>query len=192
MEEQQHQRQWQRKSVKMMEECENPANRALWNAVLEEKRSVVMLGKAGSGKSTAVRALLERLKEDANCQLLKFAPTECAARVIGGYVLGKFYIQDVAKCQPDTLWKDVMSPRELMLRRQLMEQAEVLVVDEVQGISAKEFDFLDRLCKLYKARPDLPFGGLQLILVGDPYQIDLNAVEKGVRYSIVTCGRIFR
>ena len=89
--------------MQMMEKWQNQANRALWHTVLEEKRSVVMLGKAGSGRSTALRALIQRLKEDSDCQLLKFAPTESAARMIGGYVLGKFFIQDVAKCTPETI-----------------------------------------------------------------------------------------
>ena len=164
----------------MMREVENDANRLFWDVVLDKKESVLYLGRAGSGKSTALLALIEELKKSTTCQLLKFAPTEASARMIGGLELSKFFKVDITKTTPKDCWKWIPVQSQKM-RSDVIKKAEVLIIDEIQGVNAQQFKFLDNLCRIHRNRPGAPFGGLRLILVGDPFQIDLEARKNGGR-----------
>lgn len=169
----------------MMKEVENDANKLFWDVVLNKKESVLYLGRAGSGKSTALLALIEELKKSSSCQLLKFAPTEASARMIGGLELSKFFKVDITKTTPKDCWKWIPAQSQKM-RSDVIKRAEVLIIDEIQGVNAQQFKFLDNLCRIHRNRPGAPFGGLKLILVGDPFQIDLQARKNGGR--IFDCG----
>lgn len=132
--------------------------------VVGDHKVAFLTGKAGTGKSFQVRRIAEEFK--GRCILL--APTGRAATNIGGQTVHSFF-QFPFRPLNDPLTEvklfDARSPT-----RRAMEQAELLVIDEVSMVRADLLDAID--CSLHKnlARNE-PFGGKPIFLVGDLAQL---------------------
>lgn len=116
-------------------------------------------GKAGTGKSTLLRALHE--SDDRAAVVL--APTGLAAVQVGGQTLHSFFGFPPRLIKPD----DIRPSRKLGLMRKLKR----LVIDEVSMVRSDLMDAIDRSLRLNRKAPDQPFGGVQLILFGDLHQL---------------------
>jgi DNA replication protein DnaC len=128
---------------------------------IEQGRKLLFItGKPGTGKSTLIRALRERLSSR-NTVVLSFTGT--AALNIGGQTINSFFMMP-----PQILplkWSN--DTRSFRTRAQALE---ILVVDEVSMLRPDMLDAMDS--SLRKARADSrPFGGVQVVLVGDLYQL---------------------
>lgn len=136
-----------------------------WQLVTRSDVHVFLTGKAGTGKSTFVRRLVEAgVKRTA---LLAY--TAVAARNIGGQTINSFLQirpQDVYR--PGSAALDEHSLRDE--RRRLIRSLDLIVVDEVSMVRADLFDAMDaRLRQIRGSRE--PFGGVQMLLVGDLRQL---------------------
>jgi len=128
--------------------------------------SVFVTGGAGVGKSTVLLRIIESLRGklgDADgSKVAVAAATGRAAIVVGGHTLHHLAGIGVPRYVSD-FWK-------MSSRKEFWEGLDVLVIDEISMFSGEFLDNMDRHLRRIR-KSDEPFGGLQLVLSGDPYQL---------------------
>ncbi|HEU0256567.1 MAG TPA: AAA family ATPase [Microbacteriaceae bacterium] len=121
---------------------------------------VFVTGRAGTGKST----LLNHLAWHSEKQLVICAPTGVAALNVGGQTIHSLFRLPIGVIADHELDQ----PRAL---RSLLNTIDMLVVDEVSMVDADLLDAVDRSLRQARQRAAEPFGGVQVVLFGDPYQL---------------------
>ena len=127
-------------------------------------KNVFLTGEAGTGKSTILRKFREQCQRE--CVFL--APTGIAAINVSGATLHSFFM-----LKPGLLTKDSLEDISNKSKKALIRKTKVIVIDEISMVRSDVFDAIDiRLRSLADFRhKDKPFGGKQLILVGDFFQL---------------------
>ena len=122
---------------------------------------VFVTGRAGTGKSTLLQAFVANTaKVVAVC-----APTGVAALAVGGqtiHSLLRLPIGIIGKRELGFIPKESLA---------VLSHLDALVIDEVSMVSADVLDAIDRRLRQAKRRKNTPFGGVQMIMFGDPYQL---------------------
>ncbi|MCC8119951.1 MAG: AAA family ATPase [Bacteroidales bacterium] len=136
-------------------------------------QSVFLTGKAGTGKSTFLQYLTHTTKK----KYVILAPTGIAAVNAGGQTLHSFFKLPFKPMLPDD--PEVKDTRRLKERMKynadkikLLRSLDLIIIDEVSMVRADTIDFIDRLLKIYCGNKREPFGGKQLLLVGDLFQLE--------------------
>jgi len=131
---------------------------------LESTNTVIFLtGKAGTGKTTFLQNLRQRSKK----KLAIVAPTGVAAINAGGMTIHSFFQLSFAPVIPGTLGQDSFYSAE---KRELLQILELLIIDEVSMVRPDTLDQIDLILRNVKGSPH-PFGGVQLLLIGDLSQL---------------------
>ena len=127
-------------------------------------KNVFLTGEAGMGKSTILREFREKCTRE--CVFL--APTGIAAINVGGATLHSFF-----QLKPGLLTPDSLEEIGNKSRRALIRKVKTIVIDEISMVRSDVFDAIDRrLRSLARGSNGLrPFGGKQIILVGDFFQL---------------------
>ena len=120
--------------------------------------NLIITGKAGTGKSTLLKYFLAHTEKSA----VALAPTGIAAINIGGQTIHSFF-----KFPPHVLTSDDISIRP----NKLYENIETLIIDEISMVNANLLDAIDETLRAQTKNPFEPFGGVQLILFGDLFQL---------------------
>lgn len=140
--------------------------------IMKMGHSVFLTGGAGSGKTYVLNQYIQYLREH-DIPVAVTASTGIAATHIGGMTIHAWSgigIRDhVSEYDLDT-----METKKYLWDR--FQQARVLIIDEISMLSANFFENIDRICR-HMRRNTAPFGGLQIILCGDLFQ--LPPVERG-------------
>ncbi|MFQ6071028.1 MAG: zinc-binding dehydrogenase [Candidatus Aminicenantales bacterium] len=124
-------------------------------------KNVFITGKAGTGKST----LLEYFRENTKKKVVVLAPTGVAALNVRGQTIHSFF-----KFKPDITLdkvKRIVKNR----RKNLYQAADTIVIDEISMVRADLLDCVDRFLRLNCAHEERPFGGKQMVFIGDLYQL---------------------
>jgi len=158
----------------------NPGQLNAYNAILQGK-SIFLTGPGGTGKSYLIKEIFNNLKQETGRELALTAMTGCAAILLhssaktlhswSGIGLGT----DVV---PLIVGK-IKKSRRAVLRWM---KADTLVIDEVSMLTAELLEKLEEIARTIR-RVNQPFGGLQLVLVGDFYQ--LPPISKGEETKFV-------
>jgi ATP-dependent exoDNAse (exonuclease V) alpha subunit len=127
--------------------------------VHDEKGHLFITGRAGTGKSTLLRALC-RLVTD---EMVIVAPTGLAAVNVGGQTIHSFFGFPPRLIQPD----DIRRSRNGALMRKL----KLLVIDEVSMVRSDLMWAIDQSLRVNRGRPREPFGGVRLVMFGDLHQL---------------------
>lgn len=137
-----------------------PAQQAVIDAVAEaDQTPLFVTGRAGTGKST----VLHRIVAAEQRKVAVCAPTGVAALNVGGQTIHSLLRLPIGLIGNSRLYQD----RE---QRKLLNALDVLIIDEISMVSADLMDGIDRA--LREARgTSAPFGGVQLVLFGDPFQL---------------------
>ncbi len=132
-------------------------------------RSVFITGKAGTGKTTFLR----RLKESCPKQTAVVAPTGVAAINAGGVTMHSFFQLPFTPFLPTPEGKRALLSKHRMngARRRVLRELELLVIDEVSMVRADVLDEIDTLLRHYRYRNSEAFGGVQVVYIGDLYQL---------------------
>jgi hypothetical protein len=131
---------------------------------LESTNTVVFLtGKAGTGKTT----FLQNLRQTSKKKLAIVAPTGVAAINAGGMTIHSFFQFSFAPVIPGTLGQDSFYSAE---KRELLQTLELLIIDEISMVRPDTLDQIDLVLRNIKGSPH-PFGGVQLLLIGDLSQL---------------------
>lgn len=132
--------------------------------LMEKGENIFLTGKAGSGKSTLIREFLS----STNRIVEKVAPTGIAALNIGGYTIHKLF-----GIRPATTLKSLVEGKEFIPHRsrETIEKIDTLIIDEASMLRADLFDIIVWALKKYGKNKFAQFGGVQIILVGDLFQL---------------------
>jgi len=139
----------------------NPEFRRALELMEETDRNVFITGRAGTGKST----LLNYFKEHTGKKAVVLAPTGVAAVNVGGQTIHSFFgfKPDVT---PSSIRRRIKDEKKNLYRR-----LTTIVIDEISMVRADLLDCVDRFLHLNGPDPSLPFGGVQMIFIGDLYQL---------------------
>lgn len=139
-------------------------------------RSVFITGKAGSGKTTFLR----QLREHTTKQMSIVAPTGVAAINAGGVTIHSFFQLPFTPFVPTPEGRQNLLGKMKMSgpKRKVLQELELLVIDEVSMVRADVMDEIDAVLRHFRFRHNEPFGGVQLICIGDLYQLAPVAINE--------------
>ena len=146
---------------------------ALALEVMEHTRkSAFVTGKAGTGKST----LLEYFRSITNKKIVVLAPTGVAALNVKGQTIHSFF-----KFKPN-ITLDKIRKAKRSDKSSIYRQLETIVIDEISMVRSDLLDCIDKFLRLNGKDRSRPFGGAQMIFIGDLYQLPpvVTREEKGI------------
>lgn len=153
-------------------DLDNPEFQDIWNLISHTSRSVFMTGKAGTGKSTFLRYITEHTKK----KFVVLAPTGIAAVNVGGVTMHSFFRIPFKPLMPDDPDFAVDRLKQRMKYShehiKLIRSLDLIIIDEISMVRADIIDFMDKILRVYTGRRFDPFGGKQLLLVGDIFQLE--------------------
>ena len=136
------------------------------------RRSLFLTGKAGTGKSTFLRYIAAHTKK----KHVVLAPTGIAAINAGGSTLHSFFKLPFYPLLPNDSRFSVRNIRQTLKynseKIKLLKEVELIIIDEISMVRADIIDFIDKVLRVYNRNMREPFGGKQLLLVGDIYQLE--------------------
>lgn len=136
------------------------------------RHSLFLTGKAGTGKSTFLRYIAKNTKK----KTVILAPTGIAAINAGGVTLHSFFHLPFHPLLPTDMRYDSRHIRDTLKygsdRIKLLKEIELIIIDEISMVRADIIDFIDKVLRIYCRNRREPFGGKQLLLVGDTFQLE--------------------
>ena len=143
---------------------ENKELRNAWEFAEHTGISIFLTGKAGTGKTTFLKAL----KEHSTKRIIVVAPTGVAAINAGGVTIHSFFQLPLSPYVPGTTFKDRYDFGKE--KRRIIRTLDMLVIDEISMVRSDLLDAIDNVLRRYRD-PTLPFGGVQLLMIGDLHQL---------------------
>lgn len=136
------------------------------------RRSLFLTGKAGTGKSTFLRYVAQHTKK----KYVILAPTGIAAINAGGQTLHSFFKLPFHPLLPNDSRYNIRNIRKTLKysgdTTKLLRELELIIIDEISMVRADIIDFIDKVLRIYCRNMRVPFGGKQLLLVGDIFQLE--------------------
>lgn len=150
----------------------DPAFQDALKVVSYTRNSVFLTGKAGTGKSTFLKYLTATTKK----KFVTLAPTGIAAVNAGGQTLHSFFhlpFKPLLADDPDVATASRLRKRFKYAKPfvKLLKALDFIIIDEISMVRADTIDLIDRILRVY-CNHRLPFGGKQLLLVGDIFQLE--------------------
>ncbi|WP_434503747.1 ATP-dependent DNA helicase [Prevotella sp.] len=135
-------------------------------------RSLFLTGKAGTGKSTFLRYIANTTKK----KHIILAPTGIAAINAGGATLHSFFKLPFYPLLPDDVKFSIRNIRNTLKynseKIKLIQEVELIIIDEISMVRSDIIDFIDKVLRIYCRNMREPFGGKQMLFVGDIYQLE--------------------
>ena len=141
---------------------------------------VYLTGKAGTGKTT----FLKSLKSNTSKNTVILAPTGVAAINAGGQTINSFFhlpfgpfvvndkrlrtSKELGDLDNTTIYSTFKYRDD---KKIIIEQLELLIIDEISMVRCDTLDVIDKILRVFRKKPFLPFGGVQVILIGDTFQL---------------------
>jgi len=149
--------------------------------VLNTNMNLFLTGKAGTGKTTFLKHIRTLTKKNT----VVVAPTGVAALRAGGTTIHSFFQVPFGPFVPDDIRLRRKAPDTdpdkskiydhfayQKNKQELLKALELLIIDEVSMMRCDLLDVIDRLLRTFSGRyPGLPFGGVQIVLIGDTFQL---------------------
>ena len=156
-----------------MVDTENPQFKNALNLVQFTQQSVFLTGKAGTGKSTFLKYICGITKK----KHVVLAPTGIAAINAEGSTLHSFFHLPFHPLVPDDNRFSTPSRLKSFLKYnkehvKLIKELDLIIIDEISMVRADVIDFIDKILRTYSGNFRQPFGGKQILLVGDVYQLE--------------------
>ncbi|HXA01384.1 MAG TPA: helix-turn-helix domain-containing protein [Cytophagaceae bacterium] len=156
-------------------------------------RHIFLTGKAGTGKTTFLR----KIKETSHKKLAIVAPTGVAAVNAGGTTIHSFFQlpfgaflpgnENVSQHSGPAINNHLTMLQQMRLsgdKRKLMSELELLIIDEVSMVRPDLLDAIDAVLRHFRKHPNVPFGGVQMLFIGDLFQ--LPPVVKDDEWKIIS------
>jgi ATP-dependent exoDNAse (exonuclease V) alpha subunit len=126
------------------------------------REHVFVTGRAGTGKSTLLQEFVERTSKS----LVIAAPTGVAALTVGGQTIHSLFRLPIGLVTDHTKFYPLSDDARVLLRK-----IDTVVIDEISMVRCDLLDGLDRRLRATRGRKNEPFGGVQVVMFGDPYQL---------------------
>lgn len=169
-----------RRIVILTPTMDNPELDLAWHIVANTDTHIFLTGKAGTGKTTFLRQLKEKLPK----RMVVLAPTGIAAINAQGVTIHSFFQLPFGPQIPDQGLST--TNKRYAFRKQkirLIRSLDLIVIDEISMVRADLLDSIDSVLRQYRDR-SLPFGGVQMLLIGDMQQ--LAPVAKDEEWSLLS------
>lgn len=143
-------------------------------------RHIFLTGKAGTGKTT----FLKYIKEHTRKNTVVVAPTGVAAINAGGVTMHSFFqlpfgpfipgtkrgfgMDEISTTDKHSLFRNIRFTAD---KKVLLQEMELLIIDEVSMVRCDMLDAIDTILRHFRNKPLLPFGGVQVLFIGDLYQL---------------------
>lgn len=139
----------------------NAQQKMAYDLVNETNTSFFLTGRAGTGKTT----FLKRIQKEIDKHFVVLAPTGVAAIIAGGETIHSFFGFPMEVVGPSTTVQ--INPR----KQEILRNVDTIIIDEVSMVRCDLIDGMDRVLRKLM-HTNLPFGGKQMILSGDIYQLE--------------------
>lgn len=149
----------------------NDVQMSAFNTIERTNSNVLILGQAGTGKSTFINYMKSASKKRIICA----CPTAVSALNVGGQTIHSLF-----QIQP----RDFIMPELLKLKakpRNILNAADVLVIDEISMVAPDLLDAIDILARSARHN-NAPFGGLQVVAIGDLFQLPPVITREAMEY----------
>ncbi len=156
---------------------DNPLFRTAADFVNNTSRHIFLTGKAGTGKTT----FLKYIRNNTQKKCVVVAPTGVAAINAGGVTMHSFFQLPLGPFLPVThkftgegvtdqytLFKNIRVSEN---KREIFRDLELLIIDEVSMVRADMLDATDAILRYFRKMPHTPFGGVQVLYIGDLFQL---------------------
>ena len=144
----------------------------IWRLIRHTNQPIFMTGRAGTGKSTFLKYITRNTKK----KHVVLAPTGIAAVNAGGVTLHSFFKIPFKPLLPDDPEFKIDRLRKRMKYNKqhikLIKELELIIIDEISMVRADILDFVDKVLRVYSGNMRSAFGGKQLLLVGDIFQLE--------------------
>jgi hypothetical protein len=135
-----------------------------WDFVENTGRSIFLTGKAGTGKTTFLKSVMENSRK----RPIVVAPTGVAAINAGGVTIHSFFQLPFSPYVPGAKVESKFDfGRE---KRKIIASIDLLIIDEISMVRADLLDAIDSVLRRFRDH-SLPFGGVQLLMIGDLAQL---------------------
>ena len=135
-----------------------------WDFVEKTGKSVFLTGKAGTGKTTFLRKVVEESKK----RVVVVAPTGIAAINAGGVTIHSFFQLPLHPFIPGMKIESKFAFSKE--KRSIIKTLDVLIIDEISMVRCDLLEAIDSVLRRFRNRSK-PFGGVQLLMIGDLQQL---------------------
>jgi hypothetical protein len=145
--------------------------------VNQTNRHIFLTGKAGTGKTT----FLKYIQENTFKKTVVVAPTGVAAINAGGVTMHSFFQLPFGPYVPSRSggWNDPAKGEQALFKnirfssskRELLKELDLLIIDEISMVRADMLDAVDAILRHFRHEPFVPFGGVQVLYIGDLFQL---------------------
>lgn len=140
-------------------------NQALALEIMLSGESVLLTGPAGAGKTYVLNQFIKLAKHEGK-HVSVTATTGLAATHLGGTTIHAWSGIGIQDYLPQGFADHIAKGR-----REIIEKTDVLIIDEISMLHDYRLDMIDEVCRLVRKEPDVPFGGIQVIMSGDFFQL---------------------
>lgn len=144
----------------------NPELELAYRYINQTNRHVFLTGKAGTGKTT----FLHRVKAEIPKRMAVVAPTGVAAINAKGVTIHSLFQLPFGTLMPDRMKQELRTRRFSQKKQDLIKSLDLLIIDEISMVRADMLDAVDAVLR-YVRRNEEPFGGIQLLMIGDLHQL---------------------
>ena len=153
-------------------DLDNKEFQDVWKLIRFTRQSVFLTGKAGTGKSTFLKYICANTKK----KFFVLAPTGIAAVNVGGVTMHSFFKIPFKPVLPDDPEFDNRHIRSRMKYSKefikLLRALDLIIIDEISMVRADVIDFVDKIMRTFSGNWREPFGGKQMLFVGDLFQLE--------------------
>ncbi len=155
-------------------DIDNPEFQDALKLIQYTNSSVYLTGRAGTGKSTFLKYICHHTPK----KYIVLAPTGIAAINAGGVTMHSFFkipFRPILPNDPDLSTKNRRVYDFLKYNKakiDLIRETELIIIDEISMVRADILDFVDQVLRVFSTNKTEPFGGKQLLMVGDAFQLE--------------------
>lgn len=147
-------------------DLDNPIFQFAFQYIEKTNNCLFLTGSAGTGKSTFLRYIRDNIKKS----FVTLAPTGIAAVNVGGVTIHSFFNLPRRPLLPDD--EDIKVFHKNSDKRKVIQKMDTLIIDEISMVRADVLDGIDTALRKNGGDPSLPFGGKQVIFIGDVFQLE--------------------